>query len=172
MNKRKSVRTKRQKRVAPEAGKDFGTPELRPSLSSANILDLLFAKELIDRDQYNAGLRYGKICFAAKRAIDAPCLARALLEEKRGVSVSEARYEAIERRWYKVQQVLRDLGTEVLQVIENVVIYDRMAIDAAQLRLLDLGLTHLNDYFYKANDRNKRAKRSQARSSKSKSAAG
>ena len=114
---------------------DKGTPELQSvrkrllkdkanSRLSTTALDIMYAQDLLDQKQHEAGLVYGKICMAAKRAIMAPSIARinpdSLIEGHNGclkirlqpVMANDDKDKKILKRWRKARSILGAMGEE------------------------------------------------------------
>ncbi len=178
--------TTTSKRGRPKSQKpiiDYGTPELQvkrkmilgkaaSSRLSMVGLDVLYAHNLVNKNQRYAGFIYARICYAAKKVTLAPRIARInfdIMIKGRNLSPNlfpedEIADKAVEQRWLKVREILQSLGYQVFWIIENIVVYDEITLIIPQLnseanlgrvkqkllKKLRFGLSHLYKYFCKS----------------------
>ncbi|MEN8236633.1 MAG: hypothetical protein ABFQ95_03715 [Pseudomonadota bacterium] len=160
--------------------RDLGTPELQRKRRqllqrrhqqklSLSTLDALYAQDLIDKYQHQAGRSYAALTTVVRTVIQAPRLCQStkdLLMENRGkrsqkifqnhIPLSDKKCAAIEKKWRASQDVLILQGRQVLNYVNRVVIFDGVEAESIQpgslvLQSVRQGLSALDECFSASN---------------------
>ncbi len=155
---------------------DLGTPELQLKRKvilhnkhnqrlSISTLDALYARDLIDKHQHQAGRSYVSLHSVACKILLAPRLRQSAKELGQGSKrkkvqssfdalslESEKKCAAIERKWRACQKALLNDGRDVFDIIHKAIIFDEIELDSIgnnspKMLKLQQGLNTLDRFF-------------------------